>query len=165
MANPIAVNEKGLTVLYEGPNPTIDIVFVHGFTGHPEDTWKLKGAKTKRHAPDDGFTDSTRRSKISRVFSRQGRSTPALSPAQSSSTPTIDEAHGGSFAEFKGHRAKDVFWPADLAPKSIPDSRILTYGYDTRIRHWAQGQVSRKSVYDHAWDLLCSLEAFRRGSS
>jgi hypothetical protein len=24
MANPIAVNEKGLTVLYEGPNPTIE---------------------------------------------------------------------------------------------------------------------------------------------
>jgi len=56
----------------------------------------------------------------------------------------------------------DVYWPADLACKTIPDSRILTYGYDTNIRHWLEGPVSRKTVYDHAWDLLNCLEALRR---
>jgi hypothetical protein len=62
----------------------------------------------------------------------------------------------------EGQRRWDVYWPADLAYITIPNSRILTYGYDTKVRHWAAGQVSRKTVYDHAWDLLCSLEALRR---
>ena len=57
---------------------------------------------------------------------------------------------------------KDVFWPEDLACTTALDSRILTYGYDTKIRHWFQGPVSKKTVFDHAGDLLCSLEAFRR---
>lgn len=55
-----------------------------------------------------------------------------------------------------------TYWPEDLAPKTAPDSRILTYGYDTRVRHWATGQVSQTNLYDHARDLLLSLEALRR---
>lgn len=44
----------------------------------------------------------------------------------------------------------------------MPNARILTYGYDTKIRHFLQGQISRNTVQDHAWDLLCTLEAQRR---
>jgi len=65
-------------------------------------------------------------------------------------------------AESEGQRRKDVYWPADLVCRTLPDSRVLTYGYDTKIRHRIQGPVSKKSVYDHGWDLLCSLEALRR---
>ncbi|KAM7192756.1 hypothetical protein V8F33_008217 [Rhypophila sp. PSN 637] len=45
MAPSPTVNDKGITVLFEPLNPTIDIVFVHGFTGHPERTWTLKDSK------------------------------------------------------------------------------------------------------------------------
>ncbi len=62
-------------------------------------------------------------------------------------------------------KGPSIYWPRDLASKTISDSRILTYGYDTKIRHVARGPVSKKTVYDHAWDLLCSLEARRRNPS
>ena len=62
-------------------------------------------------------------------------------------------------------REKEVYWPADLVHQTAPKSRILTYGYDTNVRHWAAGQVSQKTLYDHANDLLTSLEAMRRGAT
>ena len=61
----------------------------------------------------------------------------------------------------KGQRLEHVYWPADLACQTIPNSRILTYGYDTNVRHWLKGPVSKNTVYDHAWDLLCRLETLR----
>ncbi|KAH8889012.1 hypothetical protein GQ53DRAFT_690761, partial [Thozetella sp. PMI_491] len=42
------VPETGLTVLFEPTDPSVDIVFVHGFTGHPERTWTSKRADTRR---------------------------------------------------------------------------------------------------------------------
>lgn len=45
---------------------------------------------------------------------------------------------------------------------TVPNSRILTYGYDTKIRHVFVGPVSKMNVVDHGWDLLCALEEARR---
>lgn len=44
----------------------------------------------------------------------------------------------------------------------LPSARVLTFGYDTRIRHWVQGPVNSSTVYDIARDLLVALEAERR---
>lgn len=77
---------------------------------------------------------------------------------------TTDYADGQGNVTSEGQLTKDVYWPADLACQTVPDSRILTYGYDTKIRHWLTGPVSKKTVYDHAWDLLCCLEGLRRNS-
>jgi hypothetical protein len=55
-------------------------------------------------------------------------------------------------AEPESQHHGDVYWPADLAPVTVPDSRILTYGYDTKIRLFAAGRVSRKPVYGHVRD-------------
>lgn len=57
---------------------------------------------------------------------------------------------------------RDVFWPRDLLPLTIPNARVLTYGYDTKIRHAFVGPVSKMNVADHGWDLLCALEEVRR---
>ncbi|KAK0716314.1 hypothetical protein B0H67DRAFT_454121, partial [Lasiosphaeris hirsuta] len=95
------------------------LVFVHGFTGHPKDTWALKGAKSQ------------------------------LATRDASGTNRDDS---------------DVYWPVDLACKTLPNSRILTYGYDTKVRHLFAGPVSQNSVYDHAGDLLGRLESLRRSS-
>lgn len=65
--------------------------------------------------------------------------------------------------EIEGQRQEHIYWPADLASQTVPGSRILTYGYDTRIGHRLTGRlVSKKSVYDHAWDFLCEFEYLRR---
>jgi hypothetical protein len=58
-------------------------------------------------------------------------------------------------------RGGDIYWPQDLAPETVPNSRVLTYGYDTHIRHRLQGPVSSKTVYDHARELLFSLVGCR----
>lgn len=55
-----------------------------------------------------------------------------------------------------------VYWPRDLLPSDIPNARILTFGYDTHIKHWAGEQRSLNTVRDFAWDFLMALESGRR---
>ncbi|KAK3997824.1 hypothetical protein QBC44DRAFT_354322 [Cladorrhinum sp. PSN332] len=96
-----------------------------------------------------GFTGHPRTTwtmEKSKVKKRRGR---AANKSHSKSASKVNESD-------------EVFWPADLLPKSIPPARVLTYGYDTNIRHFTQGQISQSSVQDHARDLLCTLEAKRR---
>lgn len=59
--------------------------------------------------------------------------------------------------------SKHAYWPRDLLPKTVPFSRILTFGYDTTIRHSLIGPEScHNTVRDIANDLLNLLEAERR---
>jgi hypothetical protein len=112
------------------------IVFIHGFTGHPERTWRHKGeASHDQSEPDEDGGE--RPSKIRKVFS-------SISSSQRS-----------------GAR-KPTYWPRDLVPVTVPNARVLTYGYDTHIRHWAGPAINKSTVYDIAWDFLVSLEAARR---
>ncbi|KAK7973104.1 hypothetical protein PG988_007238 [Apiospora saccharicola] len=116
----VPIPATGLTTVVEPSQPSMDIVFVHGFTGHPERTWaKAKGDMD--HADDEASASSERPQKMRRFN---------LLPASGSSN-----SHG---------------------------YRVMTYGYDTNIRHWIGPQVSQNTVYDIAWDFLVSLEASRR---
>jgi hypothetical protein len=65
------------------------------------------------------------------------------------------------YYKFRGNEAcKPIYWPRDLLPRSVPNARILTYGYDTNIR--TGSTINKSTVYDIAWDFLVSLEAARR---
>lgn len=55
-----------------------------------------------------------------------------------------------------------VYWPRDLVPATVPNARVLTYGYDTRIKPPLGPPATMNSVYDIAWDFLVALEAERR---
>jgi hypothetical protein len=105
------------------------IVFIHGFTGHPERTWTQK-----RGAPNDD-AGGERPSKFQKLL------------------PSASSHH----RRCEARRA--TYWPRDLAPIVAPNARILTYGYDTHIRHWLGSAVNKSTVYDIAWDFLVSLEA------
>lgn len=150
------------------------IVVVHGFTGDPELTWTLKNAKQcvasdegtilEPSEPDDSvpkpstkiskrtfdsFTHENsdyekRSSKVARLFTVRSRE-----KQEHRNIPTATPR-------------RDVFWPRDLLPSTVPNARILTYGYDTKIRHTFVGPVSKNNVVDHGWDLLCALEEVRR---
>ncbi|SPO07621.1 uncharacterized protein DNG_10316 [Cephalotrichum gorgonifer] len=139
------VPQSGLTVLFEPDKPSLDVVFVHGFTGHPQRTWThQKGDPPSSHRcqhATDGASE--RASKIRKMipFSSPGGQ---ISRGQNSS----------SYAP--------VYWPRDLVPGTLPDARVLTYGYDTRVTHALGPPANKSSVYEMAWDFLVELEAGRR---
>ncbi|KAK0746428.1 hypothetical protein B0T18DRAFT_368817 [Schizothecium vesticola] len=146
------LTEHGVTVVFEAENPTIDILFVHGFTGHPERTWTLELPREqslplrKRPAPSSSDVGPPP-SKVSRIFTSHSQRPAGLDTHSPQPPP---EPHS-------------VYWPYDLVPDTIPNSRVLTYGYDTNIRsRFGSTPVSKKSVGDHGWDLLCTLADNRR---
>ncbi|KAK4443582.1 Inversin [Podospora aff. communis PSN243] len=149
----VEVNDKGFTVLYEAPSPIVDIVFVHGFTGHPKDTWTTRSTRgsaitSKKRAQNHGALEDPQPSKFRKVqFNLKSKA--STSSGEAAPKPKVGE---------------EIYWPADLVPLTVPNSRILTYGYDTKIRHWIQGPVSKISVYDHAKDFLSCLEARRHNA-
>jgi hypothetical protein len=55
-----------------------------------------------------------------------------------------------------------VYRPRDLIPATVPNARVLTYGYDTHIRHWVGPPVNKNTIYDIAWDFLVALAAERQ---
>lgn len=55
-----------------------------------------------------------------------------------------------------------MYWPRDLLPSDVPNARVLTYGYDTHVKHWAGTPPSHNNVRDFAWDMLVALESGRR---
>jgi hypothetical protein len=167
------VPEVGLTVLFEPDQPSLEyaqcssllwkslhtndgvtsIVFVHGFTGYPDKTWTHKQGRggngldetraveptlleSSRHRTDGGGEPPTKVRKLQPFF-RSG---------------------SNAVASTKG-----VFWPRDLLPKTIPDAKVFTYGYDTHLRHKIFGRaVNKLTVYDLAKDFLVAIEAGRR---
>ncbi|PQE28847.1 Pfs NB-ARC and Ankyrin domain protein [Rutstroemia sp. NJR-2017a BBW] len=125
----------GLTVVVNPDEPSLDIIFVHGFTGHPERTWTHKKGDGRHKANDDDEL-AERPSKIRK-----------LNPF---SKPRQEDLHTA------------IYWPRDLIPSTVPNARVLTYGYDTHIRHKLGPPANRNTTYDIAWDFLVALEAERR---
>lgn len=88
----------GIKTLYDSANAVVDIVFVHGLTGHREKTWTAKGAEKS--------------------------------------------------------------WPEVLLKAQLPQSRILTFGYDANVVDW-RALVSKNRVDNHAQNLLAALAHWR----
>lgn len=65
---------------------------------------------------------------------------------------------------FNGKFARtSVYWPRDLVPATVKDTaRVLTFGYDTNVRHKLGNPINQQTVYDIAYDFLISLESMRR---
>ncbi|KAH8890391.1 hypothetical protein GQ53DRAFT_842162 [Thozetella sp. PMI_491] len=133
------ISPTGLTVLTRPDSAEVDIVFVHGFTGHPERTWTYTGAAGAEAISNQGST-----------LDRHFRLNKLLKTEASSNG--------------RAHIKKGTYWPLALVPSTIPSARVLTYGYDTNVRHVAAGPVSQNTLYDHAADFLAALEAERRAA-
>ena len=58
-----------------------------------------------------------------------------------------------------GHSAASP-WPGDILPASIPNIRVLTFGYDSSVTRLDR-MVSRNNVNDHALGLMNSIAAYR----
>jgi ankyrin repeat protein len=55
-----------------------------------------------------------------------------------------------------------IYWPQDLLPKDCPQSRVLVYGYDTKVTKYARAATNKNSVFSHAKDLLFALSRARQ---
>ncbi|CAH0036396.1 unnamed protein product [Clonostachys solani] len=55
-------------------------------------------------------------------------------------------------------------WPKALLPAKLPESRILTFGYDAKVTDTKEfmGKVSEKTLRDHATELIYSIFHQRR---
>lgn len=110
---------------------------MHGFTGHPEQTWTHKKGDVAA-APCDSGEPPSKKQRLA-PFSRSSRTS--------------------------GDKYAPVYWPRDLLPDALPNARILTYGYDTHLRHHFQGPGPKSTVYDMAWNFLLQLGAERDAHS
>ncbi|KAI3325835.1 ankyrin [Xylariaceae sp. AK1471] len=136
------IHPTGITELYVPSSPIVDICFVHGFTGHPERTWRSKKRAKNLKEPNK---KSMKRAKLGQFFSNSRPSIDIIT-----TNDTISD-----MPEF-------TYWPRDLLPDIIPPARVLTFGYDTNVRHSLQGPISQNRLSDHAGDFLVALEDCRR---
>ncbi|KAJ2985713.1 hypothetical protein NUW58_g5388 [Xylaria curta] len=125
------IHSTGITVLYAPSSPVVDICFAHGFTGHPVRTWR---SKKRAMNTEPSAQKHSRRAKFGKFISRSHQDDPE--------------------PEF-------MYWPRDLLPGIIPRGRVLTFGYDTNIRHSLNGPISQNRLSDHATDFLSALGSYR----
>ncbi|KAI0450701.1 hypothetical protein F5B21DRAFT_489716 [Xylaria acuta] len=131
------IHPTGITELYIPSSPVADICFVHGFTGHPERTWRSK----KRDINTELSTEKCPKRKRFPFSHQRGDGLGTSSDASA--------------------RPEFMYWPRDLLPDIVPDARVLTFGYDTNIRHSLNGPISQNRLGDHATDFLSALETCR----
>lgn len=55
----------------------------------------------------------------------------------------------------------DVCWPKESLPKDIPNARIMTWGYDSKITE-VKNYSSQNSLFGHAGNLNMDLAGQRR---
>ena len=135
-------------------------------------TWTLDRSKARKRQRDEaapppykfprlGWKNLSREEAAQRSRLGEDLTAPETRVASFSSEKTQGTRTAPGDGTAEGGKA-DVYWPYHLLPSDAPLARVLTYGYDTRIRHFIQGPISQNTMHDHAWDLLCTLEAKRR---
>ncbi|KAI0020841.1 hypothetical protein F4780DRAFT_314222 [Xylariomycetidae sp. FL0641] len=128
----VPIPPNGLSVIVNPLDADLDVIFIHGFTGHPERTWTHKKGDPRSSAEPP---------------------------------PKIRRLNG----VFNNYRRSDqhpsVFWPRDLLPDDLPNARIMTFGYDSRIRHLLGSERAANNVCDIARDLLVAAEGKRRDAA
>lgn len=68
--------------------------------------------------------------------------------------------HGlnGDAFETWTHKESKVMWLRDLLPEELPNVRIMTYGYNSKFRHFTVPQ----DFWSLALKLVCELVDYRR---
>ncbi|KAK3941378.1 hypothetical protein QBC46DRAFT_431135 [Diplogelasinospora grovesii] len=155
-----SVRDTGFSVVYEpeiSEAPVVDIVIVHGLQGHPYKTWadnrSLKTPATPSTRPKGvkglvGDKDDRRHSFRSTIHRLLQRFFPR-STSKSQWKTGKDEDDGA--------KTVSAFWPRDLLPNECPNSRILVYGYDTKVTKYMAGATNKNTVFSHSKDMLFAL--------
>jgi hypothetical protein len=134
------------------------IVIIHGLQGHPYKTWACTKPPSVPILPPPAdpklsiASESSQRNIFRNAVLRLKR--PASEKAKSRGERKVDiDQH----VDTKSDAPSAVFWPGDLLPEACPNSRILVYGYDTKITKFMTGAANKNSVLSHSKDLLFAL--------
>ncbi|CAK7240810.1 MAG: hypothetical protein STHCBS139747_002258 [Sporothrix thermara] len=140
------VHRTGLTEL-TGPDGVragpfeVNIIFIHGLGGHPENTWSSSSGPK-----EDTETESVSGSKKRSMFSGFRQS----SRQQAKEAPQM---------------LPDVFWPNDFLTEDIPTARIWTYGYNADVFGVFYKATNQNTISQHGNDLAQELDReFTRGA-
>ncbi|KAK4197919.1 hypothetical protein QBC40DRAFT_284648 [Triangularia verruculosa] len=134
LPEPSIVESAGLTVVHKPEDIKLDIVLVHGFNGHPERTFTYKG--------DDADP-------------------PSSATNETSGTPAKSQRLAFFHSSKDRSSRREIYWPRDLLPLTVPSARVMTFGYDTRVHHAFAGPRSQNTVPDHSLELLNCLSDVR----
>jgi hypothetical protein len=128
------------------------IVFVHGLFGDPQRTWTgSDSADTSAYSPslNHGGPSDTNAAKATSTHKRMSF---RFWSQNNDHEKTIRTA-GQQVPTEPG-----VFWPKELLPRAIPQTRIYTWGYDADINHvFSTASASQATVFQHAGTLLSDI--------
>ncbi|KAI1416004.1 hypothetical protein F5Y13DRAFT_186857 [Hypoxylon sp. FL1857] len=86
-------------------------------------------------------------------------------PGSESDRPLVDVLfiHGLTGDSFRTwyHSSSGVYWPRDFISKSLPDARVMTFGYDADVTNLF-GAVGQGTLQSYAETLVAQLTALRR---
>ncbi|KAK4205170.1 hypothetical protein QBC40DRAFT_325872 [Triangularia verruculosa] len=140
----MSIRPTGFTILHEPPNPSLDIIFVHGLQGHPEKTWTSGGKRAQ--------------SRRSEGLNKWGSSlVSCFAPPRDREKETDDG---------EARQQTPVFWPRDLLREDVDCSkaRIMTYGYDSFVLKIVKGRlVNDITISQHGQSLLQEVARERWG--
>ena len=105
---------------------TASIVFIHGFTGHPERTWTHKKGVRSDYQSSENITGPPHKLRKLNTLLR--------APHQGAD----------SYAP--------VYWPRDLVPTTVPYARVLTY---VSTPGWAQTTTTGHAYPSHLIPIQC----------
>ncbi|KAL6879276.1 hypothetical protein J3F83DRAFT_295651 [Trichoderma novae-zelandiae] len=155
------ISDTGLSVVYrpEKCSPIVDIVFVHGLQGHPYKTWTYQPKSLKGPKPPGAKSGRKRkRDAIRGIVLRSTRKNSRPSPGNDAEMATFTPSQKND------GQVGSVFWPVDLISKECPNSRILMFGYDSKVTKYSRGAINWNSILSHSKDLLFALLRERRSN-
>lgn len=139
-------------------------MFVHGLFGHPRDTWtsvSSDATATEPNSPSSATTGTTtkQRQDVARRFWQRAKGKGKGRAQFEEQDVAYSETECVLRSESQGsgqNKKEPLFWPKDILPKAIADTRIYTWGYDVDINH-IFSSASQATVFQHATSLLNDL--------
>lgn len=116
-------------------------MFVHGLQGHPRNTWTWE-------SESDPPTNST---PIEREPKRKGLKLLLKRSKNRDESPKPAERK----------KPSTVFWPYHLLREECPESRILTWGYDSVVSNFFHGPSNKNNFFSYSRDFLGDLNRER----
>ncbi|KAI0409221.1 hypothetical protein F4802DRAFT_240315 [Xylaria palmicola] len=149
----------GLHVLYEpgdGESTLVDVVFVHGFGGHPVRSWQYddRPANGTRTRADPITRNGSLKRLLRRTKSVDRKLKSTVGATATQNNPWQPEPNASSL----------VFWPRDLLSMVCSEARIITWGYHT-LRSGGMPVNAQPNLFSHASDLSRELQALRGGTN